>query len=144
MTLPRPAIRKARIEIVPMIDTIFFLLVFFMMSTLSMVKMGGLGLGIPKEAAKGAGKRSNRITLSIAPNGSYFLDKKGLAAASLPQAFERELAKHPDSTVLVNVAPTQKTQTLVSTLDLLNEMMSQAHNDRPILVVTPKPAHAKG
>ena len=37
MRLPRKGNRKkARIEIIPMIDTIFFLLVFFMISTLSM------------------------------------------------------------------------------------------------------------
>ena len=36
MRLQRKAFKKARIEIIPMIDTIFFLLVFFMISTLSM------------------------------------------------------------------------------------------------------------
>ena len=36
MRIQRRSIKKARIEIIPMIDTIFFLLVFFMISTLSM------------------------------------------------------------------------------------------------------------
>ena len=34
MQLSRRTIKRARIEIIPMIDTIFFLLVFFMISTL--------------------------------------------------------------------------------------------------------------
>ena len=41
MKLP---MRKARIEIIPMIDTIFFLLVFFMFTSLSMVQMKGMGV----------------------------------------------------------------------------------------------------
>ena len=36
MRIPRPTRKKARIEIIPMIDTMFFLLVFFMVATLSM------------------------------------------------------------------------------------------------------------
>ena len=43
--------RKARIEIVPMIDTIFFLLVFFMFTSLSMVKMNGMGVSLPKDSS---------------------------------------------------------------------------------------------
>ena len=34
MRIQRRSIKKARIKIIPMIDTIFFLLVFFMISTL--------------------------------------------------------------------------------------------------------------
>ena len=42
MRLARRTLKKARIEIIPMIDTIFFLLVFFMISTLSMSRYSGL------------------------------------------------------------------------------------------------------
>ncbi|HXF75351.1 MAG TPA: biopolymer transporter ExbD, partial [Methylomirabilota bacterium] len=50
MRLPRRTIKKARIEIIPMIDTIFFLLVFFMISTLSMTRYSGLPVNLPKAA----------------------------------------------------------------------------------------------
>jgi biopolymer transport protein ExbD len=42
---------KARIEIIPMIDVIFFLLVFFMVSTLSMTINHGLPVNLPKAAS---------------------------------------------------------------------------------------------
>jgi len=42
MQLPRKEARKARIEMIPRIDVIFFLLVFFMISTLSMTVNRGL------------------------------------------------------------------------------------------------------
>ena len=138
MRIPPPPIRKARIEIVPMIDTIFFLLVFFMMSTLSMVKMEGLNLSIPKDALKSAAKAPERITVSISPTGDYLLDKRPIDVTTLPSQFKLELAAHPKAVVVVNVAATQKTQTLISTMDILNEIMTQAGNQNPILIATPK------
>ena len=51
MRLQRRSIKKARIEIIPMIDTIFFLLVFFMISTLSMTQFRGMAVNLPKAAA---------------------------------------------------------------------------------------------
>lgn len=138
MRIPHPPIRKARIEIVPMIDTIFFLLVFFMISTLSMVKMKGLNLSIPKDALKSASKAPERITVSISPSGDYLLDKRSTDVTTLPAQFKKELAAHPAAVVVVNVAATQKTQTLISTMDILNEIMTQAGNQNPILIATPK------
>ena len=46
--------RKARIEIIPMIDTVFFLLVFFMMASLAMTIYQGLPVNpFPLLAANG-------------------------------------------------------------------------------------------
>ena len=136
MRIARPAIRKARIEIVPMIDTIFFLLVFFMMSTLSMVKMQGLNLVIPKDSLTNHRRAPERITLSISPTGNYLLDKQPITVEQLSDRFKTELAAHPSAVVVLNLAPTQKTQTLISTMDILDEIMSQSGNRNPILVAT--------
>jgi len=138
MKIAVPPIRKARIEIVPMIDTIFFLLVFFMMSTLSMVKMKGLDLNIPKDAPKASSKPPDRITVAISPTGDFLLDKRKLDVTGLPAGFKKELDAHPDAVVVVNVAATQKTQTLISAMDILNEIMTEAGNKNPILIATPK------
>jgi biopolymer transport protein ExbD len=51
MRIPRQQLEKARIEIIPMIDIIFFLLVFFMVSTLSMTINHGLPVNLPKAAS---------------------------------------------------------------------------------------------
>ncbi len=40
--------KKARIEIIPMIDTIFFLLVFFMIASLAMTTQKGMPVNLPK------------------------------------------------------------------------------------------------
>jgi biopolymer transport protein ExbD len=46
MQVPRQQMEKARIEIIPMIDIIFFLLVFFMVSTLAMTINRGLPVNL--------------------------------------------------------------------------------------------------
>jgi hypothetical protein len=53
---PRSTTKKARIEIIPMIDVVFFLLVFFMMTSLAMTIYQGLPVSLP-EAASGSGRR---------------------------------------------------------------------------------------
>ena len=40
--------KRARIEIIPMIDTIFFLLVFFMIASLAMTTAKGMPVNLPK------------------------------------------------------------------------------------------------
>jgi biopolymer transport protein ExbD len=50
MRVPRQKAEKARIEIIPMIDVSFFLLVFFLISTLSMTINRGLPINLPKPA----------------------------------------------------------------------------------------------
>ena len=47
--------KKARIEIIPMIDTMFFLLVFFMISTLSMTLQKGMEVNLPKASSASDG-----------------------------------------------------------------------------------------
>ena len=61
----RREMRKAKIEIIPMVDTMFFLLVFFMLSSLALTRQNGLPVNLPK--ASTAPKRSccQPVTSSI-------------------------------------------------------------------------------
>ena len=54
MRLRRPETKKARIEIIPMIDTVFFLLVFFMIASLAMTKMTGMPVQLHSAFTRGA------------------------------------------------------------------------------------------
>jgi biopolymer transport protein ExbD len=121
-----------------MIDTIFFLLVFFMMSTLSMVKLNGLIMSLPKDSLASPGATPNRVAVAIAPNGDILVDKRKTDIRSLPATFRAALNRNKTAVVVLSVASTQKTQTLVSTMDVLDEIMTEAGNDRPILIATPK------
>jgi biopolymer transport protein ExbD len=57
--------KKARIEIIPLIDVIFFLLATFILFTLALNKSNGLSVGLPKTRNSLPRDPSNTITISI-------------------------------------------------------------------------------
>ena len=73
MRIQRRSMKKARIEIIPMIDTIFFLLVFFMISTLSMSQYKGMPVNLPK-AASGRQAPAESAAITIDKDDRLFLD----------------------------------------------------------------------
>jgi len=137
MRFKEPELRKARIEIVPMIDTIFFLLVFFMITWLSMVKMNGLGLKLPRENHS-AGKAPVSLVLSLSPTGKYYLNSHATTETAWPDRLSAQLAEHPGSVVVLNVAPQQKTQELVTLLDSVNQVVIKSHSNAQVIVATTK------
>ncbi|MBC8104474.1 MAG: biopolymer transporter ExbD [Cytophagales bacterium] len=64
------------IPIIPMIDTMFFLLVFFILTSLNVIKLEGINVNLPD--AKFPNKTDTRTTLTVSINGKqqvYVNDK---------------------------------------------------------------------
>jgi biopolymer transport protein ExbD len=101
MRLQRRSIKKARIEIIPMIDTIFFLLVFFMISTLSMTQFKGMPVNLPK-AASGKQAPAESAAITIDKDGQLFLNQQRVEKASLGEALKQQLANNADLLVVIN------------------------------------------
>ncbi|MET0501197.1 MAG: biopolymer transporter ExbD [Candidatus Binatia bacterium] len=101
MRLGRRTIKKARIEIIPMIDTIFFLLVFFMISTLSMTRYSGVPVNLPK-AATGQQAANESAAVSITPEGKIFIDKQEVPRESVQTILQQRLSANPELLVLIN------------------------------------------
>jgi TonB family protein len=74
MRIPRRQLEKARIEIIPMIDIIFFLLVFFMVSTLSMTINRGLPVNLPTAASSQQDLRES-FNVTVMQEGTLFLPR---------------------------------------------------------------------
>lgn len=93
--------KKARIEIIPMIDTMFFLLVFFMIATLSMTIMRGVPVNLPKsESGKNDIKENASITIS--KDGKLYYDKREIQINELRSLLKRDAAVNPDMLVILN------------------------------------------
>ena len=101
MRIQRRSIKKARIEIIPMIDTIFFLLVFFMISTLSMTQFKGMPVNLPK-AASGQQAPAESAAITIDKDGRLFLNQQAIDRAALGDALKQQLAKNAEMLVVIN------------------------------------------
>ena len=101
MRIQRRSVKKARIEIIPMIDTIFFLLVFFMISTLSMTQFKGMPVNLPK-AASGQQAPAESAAITINREHQIFLDKQAVDQATLGERLRALVAKNAELLVVIN------------------------------------------
>jgi biopolymer transport protein ExbD len=116
MRVPQHELPKARIEIIPMIDVIFFLLVFFMVSTLSMTINRGLPVDLPAAASSPSQVQEN-MTLSITQDGGLFLDKEPVARQDIAQRVRAALAGAPQLMVLINADGQVRHSAVVEVID---------------------------
>ena len=135
MRFKGPELRKARIEIVPMIDTIFFLLVFFMVTWVSLVKLSGLPLNLPKQNTA-AGQPQTALVLSLGPDGRYYLNGAPTPSNLWQDQLRTQLNAGPQNVIVLNVAPEQSTQTLVGLLDRVSAIVSASHSSAKIVIAT--------
>ncbi len=74
--------RRGRIEIIPMIDVMFFLLVTFMLASLSMQSLNSMAVNLPKGDA-GSLERKEPVTLTITGDRKIFLGKTPVTLESI-------------------------------------------------------------
>src|SRR5207249_760636 len=67
---------KARIEIIPLIDIMFFLLASFMMVSLSQVHMKGIKVNLPTGASGQTQSKRDYISISVDSSGNPYFDKQ--------------------------------------------------------------------
>ncbi len=103
MKIPLPTSRrKARIEIIPLIDIIFFLLATFVMISLSMVKNQGINVNLPTARTSASEDRSKSVTITVTETGDVYLDKEKITLSVLPQQLKELKAQDPQLKVFIN------------------------------------------
>ncbi len=92
---------KPRLEIIPMIDIMMFLLVFFIVITLSMIKGSGIQLDLPSSKTTQELKPT-QITVGVQKDGSIYVEGQPFS----PQALQAKLeqAKKQDEKLSVILA----------------------------------------
>jgi biopolymer transport protein ExbD len=133
MRIHRRSSKKVRIEIIPMIDTIFFLLVFFMISTLSMAQYRGMPVNLPK-AASGQQAPAESAAITINKAKQIFLDKQAVDKTELPDVLRGQLAKNPELLVVINADDGVEHGDVVEIMDIARS----ANVARMAIAVKPK------
>ena len=111
----RREMKKTKIEIIPMIDTMFFLLVFFILASLNIIDLRGLNLDLPSAIGVKKPKVDPKdVKLEIAIdkegnkliNGKWQIKKNLPASKELLEAIEAEMGHKPDLTELADITVT--------------------------------------
>ena len=96
----RHSITKPEIMIIPMIDIMFFLLVFFMMSTLSMVNVKTVDVDMP-QAQSAETKLAVTYVVTMRRDGQLFLEDKPIEETALIEQAAAEAAQNSRFSVVV-------------------------------------------
>jgi len=93
--------KKARIEIIPLIDIMFFLLASFMMVSLSQVHMKGVKVNLPSGVSGETQTKREYLSVSVDKDGHYFFDKYEVGDDELLNRLRRVHASAPDAKVFL-------------------------------------------
>ncbi len=95
--------KRARIEIIPLIDVIFFLLATFVLFTISLDKSGGLAVTLPASDSSEARRlAADAVTLTITAEGTLAWDKQTVSLDEFLSRLEAYKLHTPDPRVLIN------------------------------------------
>ena len=101
MRLPKSVRKKPRIEIIPMIDTMFFLLVFFMVATLSMTLQKGISVNLP-HAATARDEIREVVALTLTKEGKLYVDKEEVPSVAEASArLSSQIAQGKEVSVVI-------------------------------------------
>jgi biopolymer transport protein ExbD len=139
MIVPSPrSRRRARIEIIPLIDVVFFLLATFMMVSLSMIQNRGIPVRLPPAETSSAQERSASASITVGADGEVFFDEERVDADLLDVRLEELKATHVEPRVFINGDEEARFGQAISVLDQV-----RAHGIEKVAIET-RPVRAEG
>jgi biopolymer transport protein ExbD len=99
-----PRRRRARIEIIPLIDVIFFLLATFVLFTLSLDRIKLLDIELP-EATDKPSELPPGLTLRVADAGTVYWDRDPITVAELPLRLADFKRSETDPKIMITSEP---------------------------------------
>lgn len=113
--------KRARVEIIPMIDVIFFLLVFFMLFTTFRSTPHGLDITIPR-ASTATAQEDAVISIDISKDGNYFVDGQTIDLNfELRDLIAPALERAPHLVVILKADQNTAYKNVVEVMNILRE-----------------------
>ncbi len=118
MRIERRSTEKARIELIPMIDTMAFLLVFFMIASLAMTQQAGLPVNLPRaDAAMKPTWGDRALWVTLDPDGTIYLNKDEIAPDALTDEVALRLSRRPELVIVLNADRSLRHGAVVRAMD---------------------------
>jgi biopolymer transport protein ExbD len=93
--------KRARIEIIPLIDIMFFLLASFMMVSLSQTTMKGMKVNLPIGSSGQTQSKKDYVSLSVDRDGYSYIDKERVPLEEIGPRLHRTYLTNPDAKIFV-------------------------------------------
>lgn len=111
--------QKARIELIPMIDVMMFLLVFFVLISINVIPGFGLGVNLPSAANSTVQHAKKTIILSIKKDGQIFVGDQPVQIDELHPSIKQQLKTDETPILIINGDSSVEYRYFVQTLDAL-------------------------
>ena len=117
--MKRRALRRKNeenaLDLTPMMDIVFIMLIFFIVTT-SFVKETGVDINRPNAETAERDEKGN-ILVAITENNEIWIDKRRVDLRSVRANVERLKAENPEGSVIIQADKASKTGFLVETMD---------------------------
>jgi biopolymer transport protein ExbD len=110
---------EARIEIIPLIDIMFFLLAAFMLVSLSMVKLKAVPLNLPTATTAASDSDPNLLSISVDPAGLAYLNRQPIGHNELVLSLAAILQTNDNLRVLLSGDADARHGDIIRVLDLI-------------------------
>ncbi|MFC1776873.1 ExbD/TolR family protein [Pseudomonadota bacterium] len=106
---------ESEINITPMLDVVFIMLIFFIV-TATFVKEAGIEVNRPDAATATKAENAN-ILIAIGANNDIWIDRRMIDIRSVRPNIERLHAENPQGSVVIQADKESKTDTLIQVMD---------------------------
>ncbi len=131
--------KKTRLEIIPLIDVMFFLLASFMMVSLTMTKQQTIKVDLPVASAAQSDFKPDMLNLAVDAKGDLFSNKTPVTLPQLENELAARFAKDKNTPVYISGDVNTRFADLVWLLDTVK----RAGFTKVAFNVKPMPAAAK-
>lgn len=115
-----PRARRPAINITPLIDVMFLLLIFFMVTS-SFRTQPGLSVDLPR-AATAENQETGQIEVTVQRDGAHFVDGAAVSEGALASALRARLEENPELTIVLRGDARAPYQAVVHALDIARQV----------------------
>lgn len=108
--------QSVAVQIVSMIDVMFFLVAFFLVFTTFKTETVGLNIELPR-AVTGVKQVTSSVVLSITKEGAIYYEGRAVTPADLRTLLRPKLRGHPEVIVIIKADERAQYKSLVAAMD---------------------------
>ncbi len=111
--------KKARIEIIPLIDIMFFLLASFMLASLSMIRLQSIKMDLPTATVAKRDFKPDIVNVGVDKAGNVYIDKKPVSLVELQSYLSNKFRVNTNVPVYISGDKDATHGTIIGVLDVV-------------------------